>query len=104
MEFILAPPKDRYHFKTPAGFFEWHPEVKKLYRVDGNVGSLVADAVGDHGTAINYVNLYTRGYLFRQKEEMFSGRSEDGRPLQQGGDAEKISRAGQTEGFNLRCK
>lgn len=46
--------------------FEWHPTSKKLYIVHLSTtphqGELIAIDVKDHGMAINYVNLYLRGY------------------------------------------
>jgi hypothetical protein len=46
--------------------FEYHPETKRVYlirlTVQPLIGDLIAQNVPDHGSAINTVNVWLRGY------------------------------------------
>lgn len=57
------------HIKSPnlpEFRFEYHPETKKVYSIELAItpltGEILAFDVPDHGTAINCVNIWIRGY------------------------------------------
>lgn len=57
------------HIKAPSlpeFIFEWHPQTRKVYSIRQGtvptVGEVLALEVLDHGSAINAVNIWIRGY------------------------------------------
>ncbi len=80
LDVLLPPPQKIYHFNPSIDGlrFEWHSEGKKLYLVtfDGkdNIGTLIGENIEDHGSAINGVHMWLRGYKWAKQEDMINGR------------------------------
>jgi hypothetical protein len=57
----------------PEFQFEWHPGKKTVYSVRLSqkpaVGEVLAQNIPDHGSAINAVNIWSRGYRSAQSDK-----------------------------------